>query len=339
MEGAGRSEHTEVARLPGCGHKIAILFEQWDETGQLREVAEAARDPKMAVLQTFYNVWGVGDTTAREFYKRGWRDLDDVVEHGWSSLSRVQQIGVKYYDELLRKIPRGEVEAIADRILSHARRVDVGFQMVIVGGHRRGQRESGDVDVVLSHPDEDKTLFAVGRLVMSLEKEGYVTHTLSLSNRNSERGQTPVPWRGEGRMGSGFDTLDKALIVWRDAAAAAIGSPSSSSHSASTPPPPPPPNHRRVDIIISPWKTVGCAVLGWSGGTTFQRDLRRYCKAVKGLKFDSSGVRSRGDGRWIDMEKGEGDESIVAGSMEEAERRVFRRLGLEWRRPEERCTG
>lgn len=94
--------------------------------------------------------------------------------------------------------------------------------------------------------------------------------------------------------------------------------------------------HRRVDIIISPWTTVGCGVLGWSSETTFQRDLRRYCKE-KVLKFDSSGIRSReAPFDWVDLE--DGGQGPPA-SMEEAERRVFEGLGLEWRPPEERCTG
>lgn len=39
--------------------------------GTLQEVREAEHDEKLSVLQTFYNIWGVGDTTAREFYKKG----------------------------------------------------------------------------------------------------------------------------------------------------------------------------------------------------------------------------------------------------------------------------
>lgn len=248
----------------------------------------------------------------------GWRDLDDVVEYGWSSLSRVQQIGVKFYDEFQLKIPRQETEAIASVILAHAHRVDPGFQMVIVGSYRRGKPASGDVDVVLSHPDETQTLDIIEKLVSSLEKSSFITHTLSVWTKNSERGQAPVAWKGEGRpAGSGFDTLDKAMVVWQNP----------EDHDGP---------HRRVDIIISPWKTAGCAILGWSGETTFQRDLRRYCKAKMGFKFDSSGVRNRADGSWVDLES---SERGPAPDMETAERRVFEGLDLEWRPPAERCTG
>ncbi|KAK4191658.1 hypothetical protein QBC35DRAFT_486730 [Podospora australis] len=310
---------SEVARLPGCGAKIAGLFQEFKETGFLFEAREDETDPKLAVLKQFYEIWGVGEGTAREFYNKGWRDLDDIIEHGWNSLIRVQQIGVKYYDEFLIKIPRKEVEQISEVILAHANKIRKGFEMVIVGGYRRGKKESGDVDVILSHRDEEATAGFVERIVISLENDKYITHTLSLTTKNTERGQVPVAWKGSMSKvpGTGFDTLDKALVVWQE--------PGNKKNL-----------HRRVDIIISPWKTAGCAVLGWTSGTTFQRDLRRYCKKEKNLKFDSSGVRSRVDGSWVDLESdGKGN---PAPDMLTAERRIFDKLGLEWRPPEERCT-
>lgn len=319
------SSAQEVARLPGCGAKIALLFQEFKETDSLQEAQDDESDPKLAVLKLFYEIWGVAETTAREFYNRGWRDLDDIVEYGWDSLTRVQQIGVKYYDEFQDKIPRAEVEAISNIVLQHANQIHKGFQMVIVGGYRRGKLKSGDVDLVLSHPNEAATRNFIERIVVSLERAKYITHTLTLSLKNSERGQMPVSWKGDGKKaGTGFDTLDKALVVWQD--------PTWTTGEPKNPNP-----HRRVDIIISPWKTAGCAVLGWSSGTTFQRDLRRYCKKERSLKFDSSGIRSRMDGSWVDFESGPNGES--APDMLTAERRVFAGLGLEFRPPEERCTG
>jgi DNA polymerase IV len=220
--------------------------------------------------------------------------------------------------------------------------------MTIVGGYRRGKIMSGDVDLMLSHYDEEATHAFVDKLVVSLEEDKYISrwspqllapvgsiylmafhrsaHTLSLSIHNSERGQRPTSFKGASSGGTGFDTLDKALVVWQDP------------NFKSTDPSDKNPNtHRRVDILISPWRTVGCAVLGWSSETTFQRDLRRYCKYEKNLKFDSSGIRSREPPyNWVDMEDGERGR---AETMEEAEKRVFEGLGLEWKPPEERCTG
>jgi DNA polymerase IV len=349
---------------------------EWKESehGTLEAADQLETDAVLPVLNLFYNIWGVGAKTARDFYyHKQWRSLDDVIEQGWDSLSRVQQIGVKYYDEFLDGIPRADVEKIGNVIAEHAKKVrpgcdydGKGMECVIVGGYRRGKERSGDVDVVLSHRDERVTLNLVYDIVASLEEEGWITHTLALHLTNTNRDQQTLPYRGETGGKPRFDSLDKALVVWQDPyfedppSPSADGSPlhaTSDKETAdekdlpglkrakadgdgpgtgnSTPPEPArkknPNPHRRVDIIISPWRTVGCAILGWSGDTTFQRDVRRYAKKVHGWKFDSSGVRDRKTGRVIDLEDS-------GQTWEEREKLVLDGIGVGWRPPEERCT-
>lgn len=322
----------EILSLPGCDQKIANLFHEWQRAeGRIQAVVDIDADPALQVLRLFYEIWGVGASTAREFYyDRNWRDLDDIVEQGWQSLARVQQIGVKFYDEFQLKIPRAEVELIAATIAAHARRLtDSSLEAIIVGGHRRGKAESGDVDVILTHRTESVTLNLVEDVVESLEASGHITHVLTMALTNSHRNQQPLPLRSlHSPAGHGFDTLDKALVVWQDPARPTACNPDNSN----------PHPHRRVDIIISPWRTIGCAVAGWTADTTFQRDLRRFVKGVKGWKFDSSGVRDRAQGKWVDLE-GYVNEKTRCTSWEEAEKRVFEGLGLDWREPEERNTG
>lgn len=134
----------EILALPCCDQKIAHLFHEYHSSnGKLQAVADLEADPGLKVIGEFYEIWGVGAKTAREFYyDKGWRDLDDIVEHGWKSLSRVQQIGLKFYDEFMLKIPRAEVESIAATITKHACLLtDRGIESIIVGGYRRGKSE------------------------------------------------------------------------------------------------------------------------------------------------------------------------------------------------------
>ncbi|EEQ31677.1 putative DNA-directed DNA polymerase [Microsporum canis] len=386
----------EVVSLPGCENRIANLFAEWkhSKNGTLDSATPLTTDPALSVIHSFYNIWGVGAKSAREFYyQRQWRDLDDIVEQGWDTLSRVQQIGVKYYDEFLAGIPREETASIAATIWRHAKRVrpdadfdGEGVEYIIVGGYRRGKEVSGDVDVILTHRDERVTSNLVFDVVASLEQEGWITHTLALHLTNTNRDQQTLPYRGEASGKPRFDSLDKALVVWQDPHFENTPSSSPSSelefpedwqsnsrgskgeigkakeskgkmklqdhaHQGTSPgvmakeletatariaenPRKTNPNlHRRVDIIVSPFRTIGCAVLGWSGDTTFQRDLRRYAKKVHNWKFDSSGVRSRdgSGGRIIDLEsKGK--------TWQEREKLVMEGLGIGWRPPTERCT-
>ncbi|OWP02963.1 hypothetical protein B2J93_3543 [Marssonina coronariae] len=320
----------EVSRLPCCGDKIAALWYEWNSTGRIKEVEAILEDPRMKVLNAFWDIHGVAEATAVKFYNRGWRDLDDIVEHGWASLSRQQQIGVKFYDDFsAMRIPREEVESIGRVVLDHANQIQDGFQMVICGGYRRGKPDSGDVDVMLGHPDEETTEGLIRPLLASLEEGGYITHQLQVWTSNSDRDQAALEWEASAKKSRpGFDTLDKGLVVWQDPEW-----PTKGGDRARDPGAPNPNPHRRVDIIITPWKTAGCAVVGWTGGTTFEMDIRRYCRHEldRKLKFDSSGVRSLDDGSLVDLEAGGRD-------MLEKEKLVFSGLKLEWRDPTERCT-
>jgi DNA polymerase IV len=327
---------SQILSLPGCDSKIANLFVEFkaSENGTLAAAEALDIDPDLRTLYMFYNIWGVGSKTARDFfYARQWRDLDDIVEHGWHSLSRVQQIGVKYYDEFLLDIHREETEAIGKIICQHANSASVrptaqydghGVECIIVGSYRRGKPVSHDVDIILTHRDEAITHNLVVDVVASLESEGWITHTLALHLTTSKRDQQTLPYRGDDDDRNHFDSLDKALVVWQTPKDK-LGSGTNGSSANANP-------HRRVDIIVSPWRTVGCAVLGWSGDTTFERDLRRYAKKAHGWKFDSSGVRERvTGGQVIDLEAG-------GETWQERERMVMEGLGVGWRPPEERCT-
>ena len=322
----------EVLALPGCDQKIALLFREYREEGYLHAAQEVDNDPELKVLQEFYQVWGVGAKTARSFYSdKGWRSTDDIIEYGWNNLNREQQIGLKYQAEFDRKISRVEVEYIASIVTYHAKQlVDDGIECIIVGGYRRGKPESGDVDLILTHRREDATAFLITPLVNGLEQAGWIVHTLTLSEANSKRSQQP---RLSASKSGGFDGLDKALVVWQDPIW-----PTRSGDLREDPNAKNPNLHRRVDIIVSPWRTIGCAVAGWTSGTTFQRDMRRYAKKVKGFKFDSCGVSNRASGKWVDLEKWS-DESTRAKTWQEAEKRVFEGLELPWLEPWERCTG
>jgi DNA polymerase IV len=325
----------EVIRLPGCDSKIAYLFELWKHTGHVPEADLLETDENIKILNRFYDIWGVGDKTARDFLnKHGWHDLDDVVEAGWDTLNRVQKIGLKYYDDFLIKLSRTEVEHIAGIIHGEACQLRPGVQSCIVGGYRRGNAESGDVDIVITHKEPEQTSHFIEALVQRLEETGYVTHTLKMTTTNSKRGQEPLPLRVVNKVASGFDTLDKALLVWRDKVVPSLRS-DDPNLDDSLDQVELPPLRRRVDIIIAPWKTVGCALIGWSGGTTFQRDIRRYTRKEKGYRFDSSGIRNLSTGHVVELEGPNG----VAGSMIDAEKAVFQGLGLEYREPWERCTG
>ena len=105
-------------------------------TGTISEYTHLKNSSEFQTLKVFWGVWGVGAHTARQWYfDRGWRSLDDVVEGAWETLPRVQQIGIKYYDEFNEyKISRAEVEEIGRIVGDASQTVAPGTVYEICGG-------------------------------------------------------------------------------------------------------------------------------------------------------------------------------------------------------------
>jgi DNA polymerase IV len=120
---------------------------------------------------------------------------------------------------------------------------------------RRGKSQSGDVDIIISNPKPHATQnFCVG-LVKVLEERGIITHTLTISTATSNREENPKhSFRRRGPLGSadhlayGLDSLDKALVVFL--------LPKDNPFYTGI--------HRRVDLIIAPWRAWGTAIVGWT---------------------------------------------------------------------------
>lgn len=189
---------------------------------------------------------------------------------------------------------------------------------------------SGDVDMVISHLDSKMTEPGfTGMLVERLEILGWVTHTLYLgkgggfgSQRLNKDG-TKV--RGE-RIGHGLDDgLEKAMVVWQEQEIFPDDYvEGDKNHNP----------HRRVDIILAPAIAAGTTVLGWTGATTFERDMRRYVEHTKSWKFDSGGVWDRITGRRLDIGAWKEGETLA-----ECEKRTIEDMGMEFFPPELRNTG
>lgn len=71
----------EIQRLHACGPKFAQVWYVWTKTGMVEEIEEKESDGRFKALELFYGIYDVGAPTALNFYARGWRDLDDIVEN------------------------------------------------------------------------------------------------------------------------------------------------------------------------------------------------------------------------------------------------------------------
>lgn len=62
---------------------------------------------QVSTLTLFSEIWGIGPATALKLYEKGYRTLDALRNE--ESLNHGQRLGLQYFDDIKKKIPREKV--------------------------------------------------------------------------------------------------------------------------------------------------------------------------------------------------------------------------------------
>lgn len=173
----------ECSSLPFVGERLAKKIWEIVETGHLRRLDHV--DPKQEAINLFAGVWGAGPTTAEAWMSQGLKTLEDLKNHG--KLTRQQEIGLKYYEEFLERMPREEAGQIEEVVKNAALEINPGLEAFACGSYRRGKRTCGDVDVIVSHPDGKSHEGVMTKLLDSLKSSGFLTDDLTFAENGEHR--------------------------------------------------------------------------------------------------------------------------------------------------------
>lgn len=169
----------DLQGIQGMGEQIKKKINEILETGFLRSAEKAKEHYHIDVLDQLQNVYGIGPAKATELVQGGIRSIQQLREESKHTklLNDKQMIGLKYYEELLERIPRDEMIEHED-VLKH---YGSAFSLELVGSYRRGAAHSGDIDVLIKVPTG--TITAKKQLadyVQQLMKVGYIEEVLAL---------------------------------------------------------------------------------------------------------------------------------------------------------------
>ena len=171
----------DLKNIEGIGKSIEAKIKEILRDGQLFRASEIRSHPRTAALEELMNVHGIGPSKAKELYAQGIRSIADLKREAKEYpelLNDTQHMGLKYVDDFLKRIPREEMD-VHRQILEEATR-GTEFVFDIVGSYRRGAESSGDIDVLLTLPEESKNKIPkFYRLIEILKESGYLVATLA----------------------------------------------------------------------------------------------------------------------------------------------------------------
>jgi len=146
---------TDIEQLKGkpfIGPTILKKFEVYLIDGKLKLIEDYESSPENILS----NVYGIGPKKAEELVKEGVKNIKELRNRQNELLNDKQKIGLKYYEDILQRIPREEIDIykkIFYDIFMDVATKDTIFE--IVGSYRRGAISSGDIDVIISSNNVD----------------------------------------------------------------------------------------------------------------------------------------------------------------------------------------
>ena len=137
----------QLKGLKGIGVSVLSKLNEYVETNKI-DVLERERLNPVNILT---NIYGIGPKKAKELIDIGIISIQNLQDNK-HLLNNIQQIGLKYYDDIQQKIPREEINEykgiIYETILNMA---PEGTLCEIVGSYRRDKLVSGDIDIIITN--------------------------------------------------------------------------------------------------------------------------------------------------------------------------------------------
>lgn len=180
------TSYEDVQSIDGIGEKISKKIKEIMETGTLKSAEKAKELYNIDALDALQNIYGVGPAKATELVKSGIKSIAQLrseSEKNPKLLNDKQKIGLKYYEDLLERIPRAEMEEHRDILESLKPDEMADYDTDIVGSFRREAASSGDIDVLIRVPKDTPPKEAKENLALYVEMLkgfGYIEEILAL---------------------------------------------------------------------------------------------------------------------------------------------------------------
>lgn len=163
--------YEQIENIEGAGKSIKAKLKEIVK--EIKEKEFKGNDKEKGVLfQDLLNIYGVGPKKANDLITihkiLSINDLRTKSENDSSILTNSQKIGLRFYEDLLERIPRSEM-------LKHQKIIKKGE---IVGSFRRKEASSGDIDVMLCMDINEFNKF-----IDVLIKQNYIKYILARGDK------------------------------------------------------------------------------------------------------------------------------------------------------------
>jgi NAD-dependent DNA ligase/DNA polymerase/3'-5' exonuclease PolX len=167
----------ELKGQPGIGPAVLEKLNEFCSTGTLSIIEREKNNP----VHKFCDIYGVGPKKAKEIVDKGVVTIEQLRLNADGLLNDTQKTGLRYYEDILERIPRAEIDSFKSTLNNIFSNLKTNFSpsmrmnFEIVGSYRRGAQDSGDIDVIVT--SQNSQVFSM--LISALLRAKIILEVLS----------------------------------------------------------------------------------------------------------------------------------------------------------------
>ena len=173
----------DIANIEGIGKSIYEKIKELFLNGSISYIENNINnDDDYNFKQLLLNIYGIGPVNAKKIIDKGIKSFNEL-KRNLNLLNEKKKIGVKYYEDLNKKIPLNEFNKHIKIIESKLKKYNLTYDFV--GSYRRGYDNMGDIDLLIK--DDNNSKFELKNLIKELIDDNYVIEILA-SGKNKFMG-------------------------------------------------------------------------------------------------------------------------------------------------------
>jgi DNA polymerase/3'-5' exonuclease PolX len=168
-------KYEDFLKIESAGDKIKAKVKELIETGKIKEVEEIKKDPLYIFKQNLLSIHGLGPVKINEIINNHKITSIEELKKNTQLLNSKQLIGLKYYDDLNKRISSIEIKVhhnILDDELKKYKNIEYDY----VGSFRRGLKKMGDIDILIKKDAN----FNLTNFINDLKTKNYIIEILAL---------------------------------------------------------------------------------------------------------------------------------------------------------------
>ena len=168
----------DVKHLPNIGKRFCEKIDIISQKGTLNIYENIIKNDKIKSVKIFQKIFGIGPIYIEKIIENNIftiKDLKDAIKNDKIKLTEKQLIGLKYYDDLNKKIPRNEIYNYTEIIKKIIKNKDI--EIYNAGSYRLGKKSSGDIDIIVTYNTNSDTTKIYFEKIM--KENNIIAETLS----------------------------------------------------------------------------------------------------------------------------------------------------------------